>query len=483
MRFVSSRLTSLLALSMMLLSSFAFTSPVEIQFASYFGPRTSDFSDIATDPQGNLYILTSSASTDVPVKNAFQPFNRGFEDVVLAKINSSTGKIIYSTYIGGTDNDYGTAVAVDEAGNAYVVGITRSADFPVTADGVQKKDGSFLSIFSPTGKLKRSTYLQFVPGVRNGGVRDIALDSDANIYIASNGQAGIKTFHPLLEDDGCEARDAFVAKLDTKTLLPVFSTCLGSEGVETVQAIAVDDHANIHLAGHTYRSFGHFPTTAGAFQRNPGGKFDIFVAKINPDQSKLIYSTLLGGKKNDSLAGMAITKRGRVILAGDTISTDFPTKNALEPTSTHGAGFITELNSSGTDLIFSTYIGVTSEPLPDCCATHQFHGIALDPAENIVISGSTNYPNFFGINSGLLPSLDAFLVVLNPRATSIKHVSFFGGSDTEWEVEPVVNASGDVYLAGWTASNDLPVKKSVQPSISDSTRDAWFAKFTLDLSR
>src|SRR5688572_89733 len=147
-------------------------SDLLLQSSSYLGGSGEDVAaDVAVDSEGNQYIVGYTSSTDYPVRNSFQRvFNGGISDAVITKVDSSGRRIIFSTYLGGSDSDVATAVAVDKDGNAYVGGATRSSDFPITSEGFRSKSGSFLAIFSPSGKLQRSSYLRFVPGISHVGL-------------------------------------------------------------------------------------------------------------------------------------------------------------------------------------------------------------------------------------------------------------------------------------------------------------------------
>src|SRR6266513_368742 len=283
----------------------------------------------------------------------------------------------YSTYLGSSDEEGETRIAVDAAGNAYVAGETVSSNFPTTAGAFQTTFGggvfgagdSFVTKRNPTGSaLVYSTYL-------GGGSSDdygegIKLDAAGNAYVTGGTGSTVfpttagafqRTFGaPVC--DGCTS-NAFVTKLDPTGSALVYSTYLGGSGRDGGWGIAVDTLGNAYVTGGT--SSTDFPTTAGALKTtSPGG--GAFVTKLNPTGSGLVYSTYLGGSGNDYGYGIAVDTLGNAYMTGVTFSTDFPTTpGAIQTTFGGGGGFfrggdafVTKLNPTGSALVYSTYLGV-----------------------------------------------------------------------------------------------------------------------------
>lgn len=310
-------------------------------------------SAIAVDASGNAFVTGFTVSTNFPTTaGAFQPSISnpgGFIeiDAFVLKLDSTGSSLAYSTYLGGSDQDFGADdIVLDALGNAYVVGATRSSNFPVTAGVFQPTSGGFddgfVTKLNPTGSgLIYSTYLG---GGGNFGERvsHIALDSAGNAYLtgrtpASNFPTTSGAFQTTY---GGGSFDSFVAKLnDTATAL-LFSTFLGGSGAETNDVgsagIALDNLGNVIIAGTTTST--NFPTTAGAFQTTLSGPQDGFVVKLNATGSTLIESTYIGGSGSDRVGLMALGSDGTVYLTGATNSTDFPTTAGAFDT-THNGGF------------------------------------------------------------------------------------------------------------------------------------------------
>jgi hypothetical protein len=260
----------------------------------------------------------------------------------VAKFNPSGSALVYSTYLGGNANssaygDFGQGIAADSAGDAYITGWTYSSDFPTMnplqpTNRAYPSSNAFVAKFNPSGSaMVYSTYLGGSGGDTGGG---IAVDSDGDAYVSgTTGSYDFPTKNPLQPVSG-GVRDAFVAKLDPSGTALVYSTYLGGSQDEYGHGVAVDSAGNAYVTGTTYST--DFPVVS-AFQPANRGSNDVFVAKLNPAGSALVYSTFLGGSGVDWGYGIAVDSMGNVYVNGYTGSTDFPTVNPLQ--SANGGGY------------------------------------------------------------------------------------------------------------------------------------------------
>jgi hypothetical protein len=260
-------------------------------YSTYLGGTSAsdEGSGIAVDTAGNAYVTGSTFSRDFPTTvGAFQTTRGGGFDAFVTKLNPTGSALVYSTYLGGSDFDFGNGIAVDTAGNVYVTGRTDSSDFPTTLGAFQTTFGggfndAFVTKLNPTGSaLVYSTYLG---GSRSGDVGlGIALDTAGHAYVTgeTNSSDFPTTVGALQPTFGGGFSDAFVTTLDPTGSALVYSTYLGGSGTPIKQdtgfGIAVDTAGNAYVTGET--SSSDFPTTAGAFQPTFGGTSDAFVAKI-----------------------------------------------------------------------------------------------------------------------------------------------------------------------------------------------------------
>jgi hypothetical protein len=297
----------------------------------------------------------------------------------------------YSTYLGGNDYDQSNAIAVDSDGNAYVTGSARSSDFPTTMGAFDTTLGgigiqnAFITKMNSTGTaLVYSTYL-------GGNIYEqsnaIAIDGSGNAYVTGLTQSSnFPTTMGAFQTAKLGLQDAFITKLNSTGTALIYSTYLGGGTSEQGSGIAVDSDGNAYITGSTTSS--NFPTTVGAFQTTLNGFMDAFITKLNSGGSALVYSTYLGGNSGDHCYGITIDTLGNAYVTGYTQSSDFPTTPGAFQTTFMGVSdaFITKLNSTGTALIYSTYLGESGD--------NQGNAIAIDASGNAYITGYTQSSSF-----------------------------------------------------------------------------------------
>ena len=360
-------------------------------YSTYLGGSGYDAGyGIAVDSAGNAYVTGYTTSTNFPTASPLQAsFGGGFNDAFVAKLNAAGSALLYSTYLGGSADDYSYGIAVDSAGNAYVTGYTLSTNFP-TASPLQAANAgaadTFVTKVNAAGSaLVYSTYLG---GSGNDQGLGIAVDSAGNAYVAGyTGSTNFPTASPLQAANGGGGNfDAFVAKLNAAGSALVYSTYLGGSGQDMGWGIAVDSAGNAYVTGRTAST--NLPTASPLQATNGGGGYyDAFVAKLNAAGSALVYSTYLGGSDNDIGHGIAVDSSGNVYVAGYATSTNFPTASPLQAANAGGADtFVAKLNAAGSALVYSTYLGGSGEEYG--------YGIAVDPAGNAYITGDTYSANF-----------------------------------------------------------------------------------------
>jgi uncharacterized protein (TIGR03437 family) len=492
-----------------------------LTYASYFGgSRDEAARGIAVDASGNIYITGSTLSNNLPVTNgAFQTGYHGGTgnsglalggDAFVAKFTPA-GALAYVTYIGGAVDDGGTAIAVDSSGNAYITGYTDSADFPTVAGSFQtayqgaggNNNGSgpigdaFVSKLNAAGSaLVYSTYL--------GGSLDdrgtaIAVDSAGNAYIGGSTLSTnfpVKNAYQATYKGGggsppwcctpptafLNLGDGFLAKLNPAGTGLVFSTYFGGSLDDTVTALAIDGAGNVYIGGSTLST--DLPTL-NAYQSHFGGAAnssvqpnltmgDGWVAKFN-STGNLVFSTYLGGSSDDAVMGLAIDGTGAVYVTGFTSSADFPvTTNAAQPKFAGpstlsgyrqflwGDAFAAKLSPSGASLVYSTFIGGSDHDAG--------MAIAVDFAGNAYVGGltaSTNFPitsktaqqaTWGGESTSVAnPTGDGFLSQISPDGSAILYSTYYGGLSDDAVTSLALNAQGNLYIAGLTASTNLQV--------------------------
>jgi hypothetical protein len=437
-------------------------------YSTYLGGGADDGGTaVAVDPRGNAYVVGGTSSIDFPTVNPIQAANGG--DAFVVKIDPSGTNLLYSTYIGGSSGDGAIDIAVDPKGNAYVAGVTSSTDFP-TASPLQAANGGIVDMFvskiDPSGRLVYSTYLGG-NGEDNG--RGIAVDFRGNAYVTG---FTLSTDFPTANALQTESRgfDAFVAKIGASGTTLLYSTYLGGSGDESATGIAVDPRGNAYVTGSTDST--DFPI-ANPLQAAMSGIADVFITKIDPAGTTLVYSTYLGGSDNDIAYDIAVDPRCNAYVAGQTGSTNFPTMSSIQ-SENGGAGdaFVTKIDPAGTTLVYSTYLGGSDS---DAAL-----GIALNRRGNAYVTGftsSTDFPTASPLQAAKSRFADAFVAELDSSGTTLVYSTYLGGSDWEGGTDIAADARGNALVTGETRSADFPTANPLQAA-NRGTYDAFVARIS-----
>ena len=372
--------------------------------------------------------------------------------------------LAYSTYLGGSADDGGLAIAVDSFGSAYVTGNTGSPDFPVKGSSRTDQAGAdvFVTKLSPSGSsVVYSTYL-------GGGGDDvgtgIAVDAAGTAWVTGRtSSTDFPTVNPYQTDRG--GMDAFVTKLSTSGSSLEYSTYLGGGSDDEATSIAVDAVGSAYVTG--FAASDDFPTV-NPFQTDHPGE-DVFVTKLSPSGTSLSYSTYLGGVHNERGLGIAVDSSGSAVVTGYTCSPDFPVLDPLQPHEPVWDAFVTRLSPSGSSLVYSTFLGGDG--------TDVGKDVALDGAGNAYVVGYTNSTNFPILNAYQTHQgvLDAFLTKLSPSGSSLVYSTYLGGGSDDIAYGVAVDPSGSAYVAGATKSSDFPTRNPIQTDRPDW--DAFVTKF------
>jgi hypothetical protein len=359
-----------------------------LSYSTFLGSIGGDFAlGIAVDSQGNAYVTGNTTSSSFPTTTGAFKTTSDSGGVFVSKLNSTGSALIYSTFL--SSNSTGRSIAVDASGNAYVTGNTAADDFP-TVNGL--KTGStfgdaFVTKLNSSGSaLLFSTLLGGTDKEFGNG---IAVDANGNIYVVGETfSADYPKVNPIQSNSSPTpfCGNGFVTKLNPFTPSYLFSTHLGGDGCDAANGVALDSSGNVYVTGQT--SSLDFPT-ANAFQKTFSGffGFDAFVTKLMTN-GVLAYSTYLGGTRTDTGFGIAVDASGNAYVTGTTTSVDFPTLNPIQATGEDFFGdvFVTKLNSQGSGLVYSTYLGGAKTDIG--------RGIATDSLGNAYITGITGSVNF-----------------------------------------------------------------------------------------
>jgi uncharacterized repeat protein (TIGR02543 family) len=497
-----------------------------LTYSTFLGGGAEDIaSNIDLDPNGNAYVTGGTFSADFPVTSGVpQPAFGGAAvkcgggtvhwvcgDAYVTKINPTGTALVYSTFLGGNDADVGTHIAVDSAGDAFVSGITRSANFPTTLGVFQPQFGGgncgggggggghpcndgFIAKLNPSGSAL--VYSSFLGGSLDDGAFGVAIDGSGDAFItgqtdSSNFPTTPGSFRPK-QILACAVGvsppclDAFVVKVDPKGTSLIYGTYLGGTGDDSGIGITIDSAGDAFVAGSTAST--DFPGTTGFFQPNFGGGTtsvcpssflcgDAFVAELNPQGSALVYATYLGGTGDDAATSIVLDGGGNAYVAGITASSNFPTTAGAAQT-TFGGGsttacagrlfscgdaFAAKINPTGTALVYSTFIGGSGDD-------GAFWQSIIDFAGDFYLVGTTNSPNFptaapiqaaFGGGSPNCnpmndPCGDGFITEINPSGSKFIFSTYLGGTSDDGVTGIMVDDKTGIYVTGFTASPNFP---------------------------
>lgn len=392
-------------------------------YAGYIGGSGLDGGwGIAVDAVGNAYVTgrTASSQATFPVIGGPDLAYGGGNDAFIAKVRADGTGLIYAGYIGGSDEDWGKDIAVDAAGNAYVVGYT----FSDAAEGFPVKTGPDI------------TY----------------------------------------NDEG----DAFIARVKADGSGFVYAGYIGGEAFDSGNAIALDAAGNATIAGATASSEATFPVTVGPGLTHNGGS-DAFVAKVKADGSGLVYAGYIGGSEDDEANGVAVDAAGHAWVAGSTRSAEDTFPVAVGPDLTHNGGwdaFVAKVKADGSGLLAAGYIGGNSEDRAEgialdatgyACITGKTH------------SSQATFPVSVGPDLTHNGLADAFVAKIKADGSGLAYCGYIGGSSDDEGLGIAVSPAGDAYVAGQTRSSQATFPVIVGPDLtynggSSIYGDAFVAK-------
>jgi Beta-propeller repeat len=428
-----------------------------LAYSTYFGTGGSVYANgIAVDGSGSAYITgAAEAGGTILTRNPYQSASGGLEDGFVAKLNASGSDLVYSTYIGGKGDDSANAIAVDGSGNAYIAGDTTSTDFPgvppqatpsfqafviklsaagntliyskvdrdsktsygygIAVDSTEHAyytgsgsgDGHLFSVFITKLDTTGTVMGGYSAGTGSTNGNAIALDGLGHVYVAGDTNDFDLSSPGALRPIWGGKQDAFLMKLDTATISPIYTTFLGGAEDDFAYAVATDPSGNVYVGGYTMSA--NFPLSS-ALQIALKGKEDAFITKLTPSGNSYVYSTYLGGQETsyDEIYGIAADAAGNAFVTGYTDAPDFPVVNALPGLTGIRGGedaFVAEVAADGQSLVYSSFLGGSK--------ADGGSGIALDGNGNAYVAGFTDSEDFPTTGSAYQPGLigteDAFV--------------------------------------------------------------------------
>ena len=462
---------------------------------STFASSGSNFhivSSVAVDQSGNAYV---TGTTTVAFPNKHPEFGSQVgENAYVAKFSPSGGSLIYTTVFGGDSSDFANAIAVDRFGNAYAAGETFSADFPTTPGAFEPPadtldaDNGFITKLNPSGSA--FVYSLLLGGGDSDQIRALALDTEHRVYVTgftcSTNFFVKNAFKGVASGQGCSdgGGDAFVTRVNAAGTDVDYSTYLDGSFSSIGNGIAVDSAFEAYVTGATASS--DFPTTPGAFQTTlkaqviPSFPNDIpqdnaFVTKFSAGGQSLVFSTFLGGSSEDVGAAIALDPDGRACVTGNATSPDFPITSGAFQKTIHG----------GNDVFVTKFQlsggGLFYSTFLGGSGSDGASSIEVDSLGRAYIAGgtsSTNFPVLNPIQAHLAGAQDAFVTKLSATGNALLFSTYLGGTADDVANSIRLDSAGNAFVGGSTASANFPTTPGAFSRTKKPSTDGWVAKIT-----
>ncbi|MFX0152464.1 MAG: SBBP repeat-containing protein [Candidatus Hodarchaeota archaeon] len=451
---------------------------LSLEYSTYLGGNgTEGWGFLDFDNSGNCVLFSNTDSTNFLMKNAIQTMNMGERDAICLKLDKKCENILYSSYYGGSGDDFVSEGAIDSQGNMILVGATSSLDFPLDNALVENRSSYARDVFvyklSSDGQtVIFSTYLGSASDYYSIGV---ATDSNDNIIITGSTVASDFLVKNAYQENKSGATDAFITKITPDGQNVIFSTYFGGTSDDQIKRVTIDKNDNIIIIGVT-SSDEQFPIKNALNTQKSSSSWDVFLSKFTSDGQELIFSTFYGGTRPWGPTVIKCDSDNNIIAAGETNSQGFPLVNAFQED--YGGGeldsFLTKLSPDGQEIAFSTFIGGIGSEGPI--------GLTTDSKDNIFLTGATNSYDLVVKNAYQAENnggWDGYLLACSQDGKDILFLSYFGGSRSDYSTSivliPEINDS--FLIAGHGDSRNLDLVNPFQESYGGGEFDLFICRF------
>ncbi len=473
-----------------------------IVFSSFLGGSNVDgVEEVAVDSADNTYVAGRTVSDNFPTVNPAFSTHLGY-DIFVAKISADGSHLIYSTYLGSSENDQPLGLDVDAAGNAYLSGWVSATDFPVLnalQPTLRGLSDLFVTKLGPTGALAYSTYLggsSFEIESSWQGGSNIKVKPDGTAYVTGgSSSADFPQVHAvqagLAPNAGClflglpdfpaPCMDVTLTVISPNGSQILYSTLWGGPDDDVAQSVAIDPSGAAYILGGT--SSSGFPLV-NPFQSQLKGAGDLFVMKIRPDGTPPVYATLLGGSGDDAPWDLQADAEGNAYILAQTTSSDLPVKNPLQ--STYSGNFdwyLAKINPRGTGVDYATYFGGPGFDVPESLGVDVLGDVTMAGYQVSNPSGST-FPTLRPMGS--VNRDDGFVVKVHATGPTLLYSTPIGGGVV---IGMDVGPRGDAYVGGNTDNSGsifggppnngpFPLVHPFQPTYGGGSSDGFVMKIS-----
>jgi len=456
-------------------------------YSTFLGGGSADEGvTVMQEPLTGLIAVTgATASTNFPTTTGVYSttYNGGASDAFVTTMTSSK-TLVYTTYIGGTGDDYGRGLFVRIGGTIWVAGTTYSTDFPTSSGAYDtthngSADWWVAQLPSNGASLVYSTY---VGGPGSDGPRTIKVESNGNATVMGvAGASGFPTTAGAYDTTyNGSVQDAAVVRLNAAGTALVFATYVGGSGVDYALASDLGPNGEVIMTG--YASAGDFPATTGSYDNSWNGAFDAFVTSLHQSGTKLNYSTFLGATGNDIGYALAVDANGVVTVAGETDGRGgFPTtpgafQTVFKALSGQRDVFVTRLDATGSKLIYSTFLGGT--------AFDGANGLAIASDGSTVVTGDTQSADFpvtpDAHDTTHNGQRDVFVSHLDATGKVLQYSTFLGDTGQDQGNKITFGMPVDIAtVTGKTNSANFPTTSGAYDTTHNSADDAFIAQLQL----
>ncbi len=420
---------------------------------------------IVRDDAGYVYVCGWTTSSNFPVTPGAYDQLYVIREGFVARFMPDMRTLVFSTYLGGSDDDYLTALDIDKDGNVYVVGFTESSNFPVVNAYDNTFNGGWRDVV--VAKLGADgTFLYFstyLGGSSYDYAYDVAVAQDRSVWVYGHTySSNFPVVNQLYNYSGWY--DLFLTHLDSSGQSLVFSTFIGGSSHDYASALYLDEvNGYVLLVGNTTST--NFPIVGSVYQTSNNGNYDGFVVIVDTGGNSVFRSTYIGGSSYETVRDVVVTPGAEILIVGRTTSSNYDVTPGVYDNGYNGSddGFITKLTYNLSSLVASTYLGTNSNEGIEAC---------YEDSNGVVTVVGWTFSSSFPVTVGAYDqsyngSRDVVVARFTGDLSTLLYSTYFGGSGDDFPFSGAASfdETGVVWFAGRTSSSNFPLSAGAFDSL------------------